>query len=132
AGEGPWQARTGFRANQVGESAIMVEIAGRNYVSPPAAASVRAWSDGEVQVLFADGQAWAFGPPHFQARGAEGLGDGALIAPMPGMVTALPVVAGDKVSKGQILLVLEAMKMENGLAAPFDGRVAELNVRLGT
>ncbi|HET7086003.1 MAG TPA: biotin carboxylase N-terminal domain-containing protein [Rhizomicrobium sp.] len=127
----PWEALTGFRANQAAEPAIMVEIAGRNCLSPPAADAASVWRDGDTRVLFADGQAWPFGPPRFRPAGAEGLGDGALIAPMPGMVTSLSVQKGDKVTKGQILLVLEAMKMENGLPAPFDGRVAELNATLG-
>ena len=41
------------------------------------------------------------------------------------------VAAGDAVTKGQKLLTLEAMKMEHGLTAPFDGLVAELNVSAG-
>jgi len=45
---------------------------------------------------------------------------------MPGQVTAIEVSQGEKVSKGQRLLTLEAMKMEQGLSAPFDGVVAEL------
>ena len=40
---------------------------------------------------------------------------------MPGKVTAVEVAAGDTVAKGQRLLTLEAMKMEHGLTAPFDG-----------
>jgi 3-methylcrotonyl-CoA carboxylase alpha subunit len=58
-------------------------------------------------------------------------GDGAIIAPMPGKVTSVEVAAGDTVTKGQRLLTLEAMKMEHGLTAPFDGVVAELNAAEG-
>jgi 3-methylcrotonyl-CoA carboxylase alpha subunit len=50
---------------------------------------------------------------------------------MPGRVTAVEVAAGEKVSKGQRLLTLEAMKMEHALTAPFDGVVAELTVDAG-
>ena len=57
--------------------------------------------------------------------------DGAILAPMPGKVIAVDVAAGDAVAKGQKLLVLEAMKMEHALTAPFDGIIAELNVRSG-
>ena len=46
---------------------------------------------------------------------------------MPGRVIAVEVAAGDAVTKGQKLVTLEAMKMEHGLVAPFDGTVAELN-----
>ena len=61
------------------------------------------------------------------AASAHGVGDGAIVSPMPGRVTAVEVAAGEKVTKGQRLLTLEAMKMEHGLVAPFDGVVAELN-----
>jgi 3-methylcrotonyl-CoA carboxylase alpha subunit len=50
---------------------------------------------------------------------------------MPGKVTSVEVAAGDAVTKGQRLLTLEAMKMEHGLVAPFDGVVAELNTSEG-
>ncbi len=57
--------------------------------------------------------------------------DGALIAPMPGKVTAVDVTPGATVTKGQRILTLEAMKMEHALVAPFDGVVAEVNVVAG-
>ena len=50
---------------------------------------------------------------------------------MPGRLTAVEVVVGDKVAKGQRLLTLEAMKMEHALTAPFEGTVAELNAAAG-
>lgn len=65
---------------------------------------------------------------------ADGIGtaaDGAILAPMPGRVTAVEVTAGQSVTKGQRLLTLEAMKMEHALNAPFDGTVAELNAAEG-
>jgi 3-methylcrotonyl-CoA carboxylase alpha subunit len=54
---------------------------------------------------------------------AEG---GRLTAPMPGKVVSFAVKAGDKVSRGQPLAVMEAMKMEHTIAAPADGTVEEL------
>ena len=60
-----------------------------------------------------------------------GLTDGAILAPMPGKVIAVDVAAGEAVTKGQRLLVLEAMKMEHALTAPFDGTVAELSIAEG-
>ena len=50
---------------------------------------------------------------------------------MPGRVSAVEVAAGDRVDKGQRLLTLEAMKMEHGLVAPFDGTVAEVGAEAG-
>ena len=60
-----------------------------------------------------------------QASAAQEEG-GRLTAPMPGKVVSFAVKAGDKVSKGQALAVMEAMKMEHTIAAPRDGVVAEL------
>jgi 3-methylcrotonyl-CoA carboxylase alpha subunit len=50
---------------------------------------------------------------------------------MPGKVISVDVSAGQAVTRGQKLLVLEAMKMEHALVAPFDGTVAELAVSAG-
>ncbi len=59
---------------------------------------------------------------------AEG---GRLTAPMPGKVVSFAVKAGDAVTKGQALAVMEAMKMEHTIAAPADGTVAELRFAPG-
>jgi biotin carboxyl carrier protein len=50
---------------------------------------------------------------------------------MPGQVIAVPVAAGDAVSRGQTLIVLEAMKMELRVAAPHDGTVEKVLVSVG-
>jgi 3-methylcrotonyl-CoA carboxylase alpha subunit len=93
-------------------------------------AAVSGFRDEERVVVFYEGQAYEFDR---SSRGSVGAaaGDGAILAPMPGKVTSIEVSKGDKVSKGQRLLTLEAMKMEHGLSAPFDGIVAELNARKG-
>jgi len=52
-------------------------------------------------------------------------------APMPGTILSLGVKQGDQVKKGQVLLILEAMKMENEILAPRDGKVAALAVQAG-
>jgi 3-methylcrotonyl-CoA carboxylase alpha subunit len=62
---------------------------------------------------------------------AGAIADGAILAPMPGRVTAVEVAAGETVIKGQRLVTLEAMKMEHGMTAPFDGVVAELDAVAG-
>lgn len=56
---------------------------------------------------------------------------GELTAPMPGQVRALNVSEGDKVTKGQTLLLLEAMKMEIRIQSPQDGVVKKLFVKQG-
>jgi 3-methylcrotonyl-CoA carboxylase alpha subunit len=82
-------------------------------------------------VLFLDGEAWPFGPRRADHIAGAGEGDGAILAPMPGRVIAVLVEAGQAVAKGQRMLVLEAMKMEQALLAPFDGVVAALKVSEG-
>jgi len=57
--------------------------------------------------------------------------DGLIRAPMPGLVAALSVKVGERVSPGQTLVVLESMKMENPLQAPAAGTVAEVHVGTG-
>ncbi|HEY9061792.1 MAG TPA: biotin/lipoyl-containing protein [Pseudobacteroides sp.] len=53
-------------------------------------------------------------------------------APMPGTILKVNVNSGDAVKKGQVLLILEAMKMENEITAPKDGTIASVNVAKGT
>jgi propionyl-CoA carboxylase alpha chain len=68
--------------------------------------------------------------PQFPDLGKQVV-SGGLVAPMPGNVLATHVEVGDTVVAGQLLLVLEAMKMEHRISAPEDGVVAELRVSEG-
>ena len=52
-------------------------------------------------------------------------------SPMPGTILSVNVAAGDSVKKGQVLMILEAMKMENEIVAPEDGKVASVHVQKG-
>ncbi|MDP4181489.1 MAG: biotin/lipoyl-containing protein [Bacillota bacterium] len=58
-------------------------------------------------------------------------GAATITAPMPGTILKINVNTGDTVKKGQVLLILEAMKMENEITAPKDGTVASVNVAKG-
>jgi propionyl-CoA carboxylase alpha chain len=60
-----------------------------------------------------------------------GLAEGALVAPMPGTVVRVDVRAGAEVAAGQVLVVLEAMKMEHAVRAPASGTVAQIGVEAG-
>lgn len=68
--------------------------------------------------------------PRFAIPGSE-LPTGGLVAPMPGSVIELRCAIGDTVAAGQVLVVLEAMKMEHHITAPFDGTVTELPIAVG-
>ena len=63
--------------------------------------------------------------------GAKHDHSGELTAPMPGQVRAVNVSEGDAVTKGQTLIVLEAMKMEMKIQSPSDGTVSKLFVKQG-
>jgi acetyl/propionyl-CoA carboxylase alpha subunit len=58
-------------------------------------------------------------------------GSSELAAPMPGQVRAVSVTAGDPVTKGQTLLILEAMKMEIRLQASYDGIILSVDAKVG-
>ncbi len=88
--------------------------------------------DGGLLHLELDGRQTTFGeePPYAQAR-REAIGDGQLLAPMAGRIVAVRATPGEPVSKGDILVVLEAMKMEHEIRAGIDGTVAEVRVAEG-
>ena len=54
-----------------------------------------------------------------------------VVAPMPGTILKLNVKAGDAVKQGDVVVVLEAMKMENDITMPADGVIASVNVTQG-
>jgi biotin carboxyl carrier protein len=66
------------------------------------------------------------------AGGAQsGSGEFQLKAPMPGLVVAIPVEEHQQVEKGQVLLVLESMKMQNELRSPRAGKVERIKIKAG-
>jgi propionyl-CoA carboxylase alpha chain len=68
--------------------------------------------------------------PRFAEPEVE-LAAGSLVAPMPGVVREVRAAVGDRVARGDVLLVLEAMKMETPIRAPAAGRVAEVRASAG-
>jgi acetyl-CoA/propionyl-CoA carboxylase biotin carboxyl carrier protein len=106
-------------AGAVREQRVRAELDGRRY---------------ELKLLLPE-------PPHAELarrrreRAASGTGqagaDEAVVSPMQGTVLAVEVAEGDEVEPGQALCVVEAMKMENVIAAHRAGRVAELSVEPG-
>lgn len=64
-------------------------------------------------------------------KSAPTAGGETVSAPMPGTVLSVNVQNGSQVKKGDVLLILEAMKMENEIMAPCDGTVASVNVQSG-
>ena len=82
-------------------------------------------SDGSRVLVFCGGRTFAFERGEARrARTAEASGD--LLAPMPGRIRRALVGEGERVERGQVVLVLEAMKMEHAIRAPRGGVVARL------
>ena len=133
-GPAPWTAIEGFRLNQPRRSAIALSCGGETRV-------IDVWQGGEVGgasqrvgddlVLVEGGQTYGFRLARFDGVGGGGASDGAILSPMPGRIVSVDVAEGQAVAKGQKLLVLEAMKMEQALIAPFDGIVADLKAVAG-
>ena len=128
----PWTGLIGFRTDAPVDRRLAVEVGGVVHVTEPsvAAEAVVARIDGD-DILFRGGEAWLFGVPVAGHVGGGTVSDGAILAPMPGRIVSVEVAEGQAVTKGQKLLVLEAMKMEQAMIAPFDGTVAELRAAAG-
>lgn len=86
---------------------------------------------GKKLVIFHQGYAFHFDIMDEDHRLDEEAADSHLNAPMPGTIVAIKVDKGEKVMQGQILLVMEAMKMEHTLKAPFSGIVKHIHYQLG-
>ena len=70
-------------------------------------------------------------PAPVAAKPAE-VGSGSVVAPMPGTILKVLKATGDSVKAGEVVLILEAMKMENEITAPFDGIIGSLNLTEGS
>jgi acetyl-CoA/propionyl-CoA carboxylase biotin carboxyl carrier protein len=111
-------------AADLGDNVVRVELAGR----------ARRWDHAVLRR-----ERWvAAGPDSFSHRlvepvveGASAGADGALEAPMPGSVLSVLVAAGDEVEEGDVLVVVESMKMELTVAAPRDATVLAVDVAEG-
>lgn len=106
------------------ETDIDIEIDGQRQTS------LVTRSDNEIYVQLESGTVKLVIVPRFAPPTLE-VAEGSLTAPMPGSVLEVRVAEGDQVVAGQILVVLEAMKMEHHITAPMDGAVCDLGVSVG-
>jgi acetyl/propionyl-CoA carboxylase alpha subunit len=131
-GPAPWSA-SGFRLNATPANSVPVEIDGARCEAPLTGdvSGVTTLPRHDGAILFASGEAYVATKPRSRGLGEVAAGDGQIVAPMPGRVVSVDVAQGDAVTKGQRLMVLEAMKMEHALTAPFDGVVEHLAAKTG-
>ncbi len=89
-------------------------------------------TDGATTWVGREGAAWPLAEAVRTLRAGDAHAhEGDVTSPMPGTVLAVQVSQGETVTKGQPLVVVEAMKMEHTLVAPLDGTVSELLVQVG-
>ena len=86
--------------------------------------------DGATWV-FADGNVWKVDDATPDRPRGKGRGDGSVMAPMPATVVAIHTAPGQTVNEGDIVIVLEAMKMELPIKAPRRGTVTAVHCRQG-
>jgi len=132
---GPW-SNFGFRLNRDPAPTILRLTDGANdyeFVFADQAIDDSLWVETTPYgyAVGENGVTRIFEPTRHDGTGQASAADGAILAPMPGKVIAVDVSEGQAVTAGQRLLVLEAMKMEHALTAPFDGVVEGLSVSAG-
>ena len=90
-------------------------------------------ADASTPVAYTAPAAAPVAAPKAAAPKAAPVAGGAVkvTSPMPGTILAVKVSAGQQVKKGDVICVLEAMKMENDIPAPQDGVIASINVQKG-
>ncbi|MCG3195431.1 MAG: hypothetical protein DIJKHBIC_04714 [Thermoanaerobaculia bacterium] len=110
----------GVEIVQLGRRQVTAEAVRTQASAPPAAPAAQTARVSSVQPAVSTSRQ---SPP---ARG-----EGAIAAPMPGLVLQIKVKEGESVAAGQTLLVMEAMKMENPITSPYAGAVRKLYVREG-
>jgi len=111
------------------ETAVRIEPADEG--SARRGITAHAVRDGDTLWVFLDGRVFTFeAEPAGRRRRARAIA-GSLTAPMPATVRRIEAKPGQTVRRGDILIVLEAMKMELPVRAPADGTIARVNCREG-
>jgi pyruvate carboxylase subunit B len=107
-------------------------------VAPATTAELDVEVDGEVFKVRVSGAGMAVIPaapagssPANQPKPGPKTGEGTVIAPMQGLIVKIPIRAGDDVKLGDVVAVLEAMKMQNDIVTTVAGRVQDIYVKEG-
>lgn len=112
------------------ESDARVVLADGAAAIPGEGEAVGRWIAGALHVSY-QGQTYILTDRAPRRGGGSGPASGDLLAPMPGAIVEVSAAVGAAVTKGQRLVVLEAMKTQQPFAAPFDGKVTAVPVSVG-
>jgi acetyl/propionyl-CoA carboxylase alpha subunit len=127
----PWERLAGFRVGAAAKPAEIELRWGEKSLRASAESGKRAEIFGDRIVVFEDGEAYELTAAGTAESGEAASADGAIRAPMPGLVIAVHVGQGASVARGAPLVTIEAMKMEFPVTAPFDGLVTEIRAKEG-
>ena len=134
---------------KVGGEKVEVTVAKNDEIWSLGEYSGRIVGDGRILITAADGQArfahsakvgdtwWVHFDGHIfciektEAGSTDNDSDGGMVAPMPGKILDVKIANGDNVAAGQLLLIMEAMKMEHRIVAPSDGVITQVNFAVG-
>lgn len=116
---------------RVEDTSIELEVNGTPYVVEIEQSKKKPISRIQRQTLSSSDTSGAVANKPTVTRVATSAGSVVVNSPLPGVIFDLRVKAGDTVKKGDTLLVLEAMKMENNIQAPSDGKIARVAVIKG-
>jgi 3-methylcrotonyl-CoA carboxylase alpha subunit len=119
---------------RIGDAVVRIHVASDGSVRVAGTSHTQAWAitSQDRRWVFIDGEIYTFEveQPALRRR-RSGAHPGSLTAPMPATVRKIAVASGDTVHRGDVLIVLEAMKMELPVRAPSDGVVQNVNCREG-
>jgi 3-methylcrotonyl-CoA carboxylase alpha subunit len=126
----PWRALEGFRLNAPPHIHVSLQSGGARYqvesdASPAAVLPARDFADAIV--VFAAGESYTFTDPELAPKTAGASSSHTITSPLPGRIAAVHVRPGDRVAKGQPLVIVEAMKIEHALRAPCGGIVSAVS-----
>ena len=89
-------------------------------------------ANGAVAAPVAKAAAPVAAAPKAAPAPVAAVGSGSVVAPMPGTILKVLKATGDSVKAGEVVLILEAMKMENEITAPVDGTIESLSLTEGS
>ncbi|MDD3727423.1 MAG: biotin/lipoyl-binding protein [Dysgonamonadaceae bacterium] len=113
------------------DTSVELEVNGTPYMVEIEQTKKKPVSRIQRQVVSSSSQTKNAAPRPTVTRTAVAAGSIVVNSPLPGVILDLRVSVGDAVKKGDVLLILEAMKMENNIQAPSDGKVAKVSVIKG-